>query len=163
MSHVPLWLRSTIAAMLLPGIVAGVIPQLLLRGAWRWPVALGALRWIGALVLAIGLVVLLLTIWDFARKGEGTLAPWDAPRQLVHARLYGWTRNPMYLGVLGCIFGLGLLAASGGVLLYGVFMTVVFHVRVIVYEEPVLRRQFGDAYARYLESVPRWIPRRPVD
>jgi protein-S-isoprenylcysteine O-methyltransferase Ste14 len=163
MSTMPLWLRSTIAAIALPGVVAGVIPQWLLRGSWRSPIDLGVSRWLGAPVLALGLAILLLTIWDFARKGEGTLAPWDAPRHLVHSRLYGWTRNPMYLGVLGCLFGLGLLEASGGVLLYGAFMAIVFHVRVIVYEEPVLRRQFGDAYVRYLAAVPRWIPRRPVD
>jgi protein-S-isoprenylcysteine O-methyltransferase Ste14 len=158
----PLWLRSVVNTILLPGVVAGLVPYLLAGGSWHWPVFLGAARWLGVPVLAIGLAVLLQTIWDFARQGEGTLAPWDAPRQLVHARLYGWTRNPMYLGVLGCIFGQGLLLRSAGILLYGVFMAVVFHVRVVRFEEPVLMRQFGDSYARYLSDVPRWIPRRPA-
>jgi protein-S-isoprenylcysteine O-methyltransferase Ste14 len=30
---------------------------------------------------------------------------------------------------------------------------------VVTYEEPILRKQFGEGYDRYRASVPRWIPR----
>jgi len=33
---------------------------------------------------------------------------------------------------------------------------------VIGYEEPNLRRRFGDAYDQYTARIGRWIPRRPA-
>lgn len=158
----PLWLRSLVATLLLPGLVGGVVPALI-GGASVGPLhGVAALRWLGALPLAVGLVLLAWTIADFAILGRGTLAPWDAPRALVRRRLYAWVRNPMYLGVLSCIAAQALAWDSPGVAIYLVFMAVVFHVRVVVIEEPELRRRFGEPYARYLDSVPRWLPRRPV-
>jgi protein-S-isoprenylcysteine O-methyltransferase Ste14 len=32
---------------------------------------------------------------------------------------------------------------------------------VIGYEEPTLGRRFGETYAEYRRTVPRWIPRPP--
>jgi protein-S-isoprenylcysteine O-methyltransferase Ste14 len=29
----------------------------------------------------------------------------------------------------------------------------------VLYEEPTLRRQFGESYQEYSRSVPRWVPR----
>lgn len=157
----PLWLRALLMTFLFPGIVAGVLPYRMARGDLAVPIGLGPLRWLGWPVLLGGIAILLLTIWDFLRIGRGTLAPWDAPGVLVHQRLYRWTRNPMYLGVLGCILGQGLWWSSGGVLLYFAAIAAAFHIRVIHFEEPALRRQFGSTYVSYLAAVPRWVPRRP--
>lgn len=157
----PLWLRSLYTTLLLPGTVAGLLPWLIARGSWRWPVSLGLFRWTFVVPLGAGLLLLFSTIWDFGTRGRGTLAPWDAPRELVQQNLYQWVRNPMYLGVLGCILGQAVLWESAGGLVYLVVIAVVFHVRVVTYEEPALSRQFGDQFARYLKSVPRWVPRRP--
>jgi len=38
-------------------------------------------------------------------------------------------------------------------------MALVFHFIVIFYEEPLLKRKFGFAYANYCSEVPRWLPR----
>jgi protein-S-isoprenylcysteine O-methyltransferase Ste14 len=38
---------------------------------------------------------------------------------------------------------------------------IVCHLFVVGYEEPTLRRRFGDAYEAYRRSVHRWVPRRP--
>lgn len=157
----PLWLRSTFNTLLLPGSVAGLVPYLIARGSWRLPLPLEPLRWLSVVPFGLGLLLLLLTIWDFGASGRGTLAPWDAPRELVHQRLYQWVRNPMYLGVLACILGQALLWESGGDLIYLVVIALVFHLRVVRFEEPALARQFGDQYRRYIRIVPRWLPRRP--
>ena len=34
-----------------------------------------------------------------------------------------------------------------------------FHLAVTLYEEPGLRERFGGEYERYLDEVPRWLPR----
>ena len=41
------------------------------------------------------------------------------------------------------------------------FATRVWHLFVILWEEPSLERTFGDEYRSYRESVPRWLPRMP--
>jgi protein-S-isoprenylcysteine O-methyltransferase Ste14 len=46
-------------------------------------------------------------------------------------------------------------------LVYLFALAVGVHLFVIGYEEPTLRRTFGDIYVQYLRTVPRWIPRPP--
>jgi protein-S-isoprenylcysteine O-methyltransferase Ste14 len=38
-------------------------------------------------------------------------------------------------------------------------MLFVAHLFVMFYEEPTLRRQFGESYDEYRRRVPRWIPK----
>jgi protein-S-isoprenylcysteine O-methyltransferase Ste14 len=156
----PLWLRATAAAILLSGMVAGVVPLWIAMSRYSFPIPLGPARWNGVLPLAIGVAVLYFTIRDFFQFGRGTLAPWDAPQALVHQRLYAWVRNPMYLGVLATIAGQAILRASGGLLIYLALIALAFHFRVVLYEGPVLARQFGAVYTAYRQSVPRWLPWR---
>jgi protein-S-isoprenylcysteine O-methyltransferase Ste14 len=48
-------------------------------------------------------------------------------------------------------------------LVYAAVIAVSFHVFVVLYEEPTLRRQFGAEYETYCRAVPPWIPRlRPA-
>ena len=51
-------------------------------------------------------------------------------------------------------------AERAGRIRYAAGVWLVFHVFVVLYEEPTLRRQFGQSYVAYRESVRRWIPRR---
>lgn len=152
----PLWLRASVMTLLLPGLVAGVVPRLIGGRAEHTSIIVSGL---GGVVLGAGVVTLLATIVAFATEGGGTLAPWDAPRRLVHARLYAGVRNPMYLGVLACVLGQALLLGSIRIGIYFVLLAIVFHLRVIYFEEPVLRRQFGPAFDAYVARVPRWLPR----
>lgn len=139
-----------------------MIPAWIARSSYRHPVALGPLCWAGLLPLAAGITVLLFTIRDFFAIGRGTLAPWDAPQELVQRRLYGRVRNPMYLGVLATVAGETLLWSSAGLLLYLLLLALAFHLRVVLYEEPALTRQFGAGFTAYAARVPRWIPARPT-
>jgi protein-S-isoprenylcysteine O-methyltransferase Ste14 len=97
---------------------------------------------------------------DFVRRGRGTPAPYDPPRELVVAGLYRYVRNPQYVGVVLAVVGEAV--ASGRVILlgYAAGLAAFYHLFVTRYEEPTLRRTFGEAYARYVAAVPRWLPRR---
>ncbi|HSB52888.1 MAG TPA: methyltransferase, partial [Gemmatimonadales bacterium] len=105
----PIWLRSAIFTLVFPGTVAGVVPWLLITGSHRLPLCLGAARWLGLAPLVLGLGIYVATAWEFGFAGRGTPAPWDPPRNLVDTGLYAWVRNPMYVGVLLCILGEGML------------------------------------------------------
>lgn len=43
--------------------------------------------------------------------------------------------------------------------MYAAFVAAAFAVFVHWYEEPTLRRQFGEEYDAYREAVPAWLPR----
>ena len=153
------YLKTLLFTVLVPGTVAGLVPYWIRTATAAVPA--GPLRQALALLLAVaGLAIYLWCALDFARAA-GTPAPIDPPKELVARGLYRYSRNPMYVGVLSLIAAQALYFASPGTLLYATLLFLAFHSFVIVYEEPTLARTFGATYQRYLESVPRWIPRLP--
>jgi len=109
--------------------------------------------------LLAGIAVYLWCAWDFAVTGLGTPAPIDEPRTLIIRGLYRYVRNPMYVGVICLIVSRGLLWRSFPILVYVIFIVACFHLFVIAYEEPHLKRVFGAEYEEYCQQVPRWLPR----
>ena len=149
--------RSILFTVIMPGTVAGYLPWAIAGGA---PLAgAGALRWLGVVPLAAGLAVYVWCVADFARAGRGTPAPIDPPQHLVQRGLYRYTRNPMYVGVLSVLAGEAWLYASRPLAAYALSILAGFHLFVVCYEEPTLRRSFGDSYERYCAAVPRWLLR----
>jgi len=151
---------SVIFLLVAPGTVAGLVPWWISR--WQMQAAfLGfpGFRVLGVFLIAAGLPVLLDSFTRFALQGLGTPAPVAPPERLVVSGLYRYVRNPMYVGVTGVIFGQALLFGDVRVLQYGAIVWVTFHLWVMGYEEPALRRKFGSEYERYCGNVRRWIPR----
>jgi protein-S-isoprenylcysteine O-methyltransferase Ste14 len=129
-------------------------------GVAHVPIDLAAPRQlVGLVAVAVGVVLLIACIWEFAKSGRGTLSPVDPPRELVVRGLYRYVRNPMYLSVTVILLGEVLLAWSRALLLYWAVWVVLVNVFVTWYEEPALRRQFGESYERYARNVRRWLPR----
>ena len=65
----------------------------------------------------------------------------------------------MYIGVALVILGEAALFRSLALVLYAAVMLGTAHLFVIFYEEPTLRRHFGESYEGYFAAVPRWIPK----
>ena len=131
--------------VLAPGVVAGIIPWLITHWGPLPPIdGVGALRWTGLILIAAGLVVVLDAFARFAREGLGTPAPVAPTRTLVVSGFYRYVRNPMYVAVAALIFGQAILFASWGVALYGVVIVAAFDTFVRLYEEPTLRRTYGE-------------------
>ncbi len=156
------WLEHFKGILLLPFTVTIVIPFLLMRYASRWQLLPD--HWLvevaGALLLVAGLYLLILTIHYFRTKGQGTLAPWNPPRQLVVAGPYRYVRNPMISGVLGILLGEGLLLGVGAILCWAALFFCINTLYFLLSEEPGLRKRFGSSYEHYCQNVPRWIPNR---
>jgi protein-S-isoprenylcysteine O-methyltransferase Ste14 len=149
-----LFLRALIAFLLLPAVVGGMLPWLvLLNDPWR---TRGTP--FGWLVLSFGLAIVLWCVRDFYVIGKGTLAPWDPPKKLVILGLYRYVRNPMYIGVLAFVLGWSIIAGSPLMAGYVIAIATAFHLRVLLYEEPTLERLFGSEWTRYRQSVNRWWP-----
>jgi protein-S-isoprenylcysteine O-methyltransferase Ste14 len=155
-------LRSLIFTILVPGTVAVLIPYLIVsRGGTSLVGPWTPLHFLSLVPMIAGAAILVLCIWDFAAKGRGTLAPIDPPRQLVVQGVYRYVRNPMYLGVLVLLLGQAAFFQSIALLQYTLVWFVIVNLMVVLYEEPSLRRRFGDSYERYTRSVHRWLPTRP--
>lgn len=106
--------------------------------------------------MLIGASIFLRCVWDFAVEGLGTPAPVDPPKNLVVTGLYRRTRNPMYQGVILLLAAENLLFPDTGLLIYALSIAATFHTFVVLYEEPALRKRFGDSYIEYCNKVPRW-------
>ena len=87
------------------------------------------------------------------------MAPVDPPKELVVRGLYRYVRNPMYVSVTFILIGETILFLSPGVLIETAIFVLAVYLFVVFYEEPTLRRQFGESYERYSRTVGRWIPR----
>ena len=150
-----LFLRALAAFLALPGTFAGLIPAWIVSGdPWRT----GGFT-SGIALLAVGALILLWCVRDFYVAGKGTLAPWDPPKHLVIVGLYRFVRNPMYVGVLVLLSGWALGAGSWMLACYTALLGVAFHLRVVLFEEPRLRRLFPEEWGPYAGTVPRWLPR----
>lgn len=153
-------LGTLVFLVLVPATVAGLVPWWI--AAWRMrPALFPGSRLAGAVLAVAGLAVLLDSFARFALRGLGTPAPVLPPRRLVVTGFYRWVRNPMYVAVVSVITGQGLLLGEVRVLWYAALVWLAFHLFVLGYEEPRLRRTFGAEYEAFLASVPRWIPRPP--
>lgn len=153
-------LGSLAFLVIAPGTVAGALPWWI--SGWHLPpLHVGA--WLtgvgGSVLIAGGLLLLFDSFARFALTGLGTPAPVAPPKHLVVSGWYRHVRNPMYAALLALIFGQALLFANAGLLLYGAIVWISFYVFVVGYEEPTLRRTFGEDYAQYCAHVPRWIPK----
>jgi protein-S-isoprenylcysteine O-methyltransferase Ste14 len=113
----------------------------------------------GLAAMAAGAALALSCIVTFVAVGRGTPAPFDPPRRFVAAGPYRYVRNPMYVGGFLVLVGWALYRQSPSVLLLAAAWLGLAHLLVVGYEEPTLRGTFGLDYQRYLERVPRWIPR----
>ena len=74
----------------------------------------------------------------------------------------GLTGDTTFYNVIG---GVDMLIGRFGIMIpaiaLGGVLAVAFHLLVVGYEEPRLRRRFGEPYEAYRRTVSRWTPRPP--
>jgi protein-S-isoprenylcysteine O-methyltransferase Ste14 len=155
-----LLLRNLFWTILIPGAVTVYLPLLIL-GRFRVPELWGPLQWLALPVGVTGVIILVYCIATFGISGRGTLSPLDAPRRLVVRGLYRYVRNPMYCGVLLILLAEVCFFTSIDLPEYAAGWLIFIHLVVVFYDEPALRRRFGDSYDDYSRVVRRWVPGKP--
>jgi protein-S-isoprenylcysteine O-methyltransferase Ste14 len=151
---------STIFLIIAPGFVAGLVPWWISHWQLEAPfLGMPLFRFAGGLLIVLGAIGLLDSFVRFALQGLGTPAPVFPTRHLVVTGLYRYVRNPMYVAVTSAILGQGLLLGNVWLLEYGGVVWLLFHLFVLLYEEPTLKASFGPEYESFCAAVPRWIPR----
>ena len=152
-------IRTLTYATLFVGFLLWAVPaQILAAAGLRAPQSVGWAETLGILAGLAGLGLTAGCLLTFMTVEKGTPAPFDPPRRLVNRGPYRLLRNPMYLGAAFWILGLAMFYHSLGIAVYaGVFLFTT-HLFVVLYEEPTLRRMFGDEYLDYCRRVRRWWP-----
>ncbi len=158
--------RVIISLLALPFLVIVIVPGLILFfenefswTGWAWRPQNTVLIIISIVLCLFGVNLLFWTNRIFIKKGCGTLAPWDPPREFVVDGPYRLVRNPMIIGVGLMLAAEAIVFRSNGI----TFWTVVFILANMIYfplkEEKDLIKRFGDDYREYCQNVPAWIPR----
>jgi protein-S-isoprenylcysteine O-methyltransferase Ste14 len=151
---------TVLSAIVVPGGLLVAVPYLLVHSRLDLlNFDLGALRILGTVPIIVGTAVLAWCTGGFVVFGKGTPNPVDPPRHLVARGIYRRVRNPMYLSMGFIVAGEAIVLGSITLVGYLVVIMAVFHVFVVSYEEPTLRRHFGGSYEEYRKQVPRWIPK----
>jgi protein-S-isoprenylcysteine O-methyltransferase Ste14 len=110
---------------------------------------------IGGVLMAAGLALAFAANLSFRAAGTHP-EPWKPATALVTGGVFGYMRNPMYVGGTLFLAGLSIALASSWMLVMTIFCALVLHFGVVKREERYLLAKFGDPYRRYLESVPRY-------
>lgn len=126
---------------------------------WYWPATLlpaALAAWLAAPVALAGLAINLWGAYTM-RRSRTAINPYRSTTSIVDSGPFGFSRNPLYLGMdllfLGIILWLNSLWGAPVLVL----LLFVMHYGVILREERYLEDQFGEAYRRYRARVRRYI------
>ncbi len=115
------------------------------------------MRWaVGTLVFAAGGIFGVAGLQRFLNL-KVDFRPTKPAAKLVVGGAYRVTRNPMYVGLVSGLAGLGLFFGAIPMLLSAVVMFAYLNWYVIPREEAYLTRTFGEDYRAYCAKVRRWL------
>lgn len=114
----------------------------------------------GAVLIIIGVTIVILARRALARHDQPT-DPGQPTNELVTTGIFSVSRNPLYLGGVCVLVGIGLALNLPWVLLLLLPAIIACHAVLIAPEERYLAAKFGEEYGRYTATVGRWIGRRP--
>ncbi len=131
---------------------------------WLIPISLprGALAIVfisgGAALIILGVILIVLARRELAKHSQPT-DPGQPTSMLVTSGVFSISRNPLYLGGVCVLAGIGLAFNWPWVLILLLPALIACHSILIIPEEKYLDARFGDEYRRYASSVQRWIGR----
>ena len=110
----------------------------------------------GGALIAIGIAIMAAGIRNFAHAD--TPVPSNQPvRALVTNGIHGWSRNPIYVGMLLVYAGIGIAARSPWILILALPLFAILRYGVVAREEAYLEGRFGETYRAYKANVRRWL------
>lgn len=114
----------------------------------RWAIGLSFFI-IGALISSSGSITL--------ARSETNVLPSRPALKIVKSGIYGWTRNPIYVGGSFAMVGIAVAFALDWLVLLQVPAHLILHYGIIRREERYLEQKFGEEYLTYKTNVPRYL------
>jgi protein-S-isoprenylcysteine O-methyltransferase Ste14 len=90
-------------------------------------------------------------------KQQTALLPGGATRLVIDHGPFGWSRNPLYVGLLVGSAGVGLVLGSVWALMALPLEWALLRWGAVVPEEQYLAAKFGATYTDYTSRVRRWL------
>jgi protein-S-isoprenylcysteine O-methyltransferase Ste14 len=129
---------------------ASLTPALSFSGAWQVPLA-AVLATLGGAIAGTGVLAF--------RRAHTTVNPTqpEGSSSVVSHGIYGYSRNPMYVGFVLLLLAVASLLGNVLALLWIPLFIAYMNRYQIGPEERVLQANFGTDYSTYLARVRRWI------
>ena len=106
---------------------------------------------LASVLLIFGLIFI---FWSVREAGKLDMV---APGRLITSGPYSYSRNPMYVSWVSIYLSIFFINRSLWLLLLLFVAILITHYLVIIREERVLRKTFGDQYKEYCARVRRYI------
>lgn len=119
-------------------------------GMWVWLV--------GAIPIIIGEWIRLMGV---SAAGTVTRRRSRDVQRLVTYGIFGWVRNPLYVGNFLIWMGFVVISGVWWFLPVAILIFAIEYTLIVRYEEGVLESIFGQEYLDYKQTTPRWFPRPP--
>jgi len=137
-------------------LIAAAMWSFSATGRIEMPIALRIAVGVVAALAGFGIAISGVIAFRRAHTTVSPLKP-DTASRLVTSGVYGFTRNPMYLGLCLVLAGWAFFLSSP-LMLLGPLAFILYITRFqIVPEERSLSSLFGEAFADYQAKVRRWI------
>ena len=120
--------------------------------AYPFEIGLGA----GCVLIAIAFTFGSLAFREM-RRHRTPIEPWEEPRRLVTSGPFRFSRNPLYVTLVASQLAIAIMVNSRWLLASAAMLVVLLDRIIIVREEAILGRMFGDAYRDYKVRVRRWL------
>lgn len=147
-------------------VLASLAAALIAWLAPTWEAALGmhvwaggaALRWIAAFLFVASVAIVAVAQMQMGASWRIGV-PSEGPGPLIARGLFAWSRNPIFVGMLGIVGALFVWSPHmlSAAVLASTWMLTLVQVRI---EEEALREKHGPAYERYAAEVGCWCGRR---
>jgi len=137
--------------------LVALITMLALR--YIWPLAIGGrpLTFVLGIVLAALAIAIIAWGRSMMLRGGTNVNPTLPTTAIITGGPFGFTRNPLYIGLMGLLLGIGLLFDSWWAVVALIASFPILHYGVVLREEAYLERKFGEPYRAYKASVRRYL------
>jgi protein-S-isoprenylcysteine O-methyltransferase Ste14 len=142
--------------ILVGSIVAGFVLRAFLPLPWAVGAARDVLQGTGFVLIAIAILLYTLTIRELWSH-KTTVNPTAKSAHLVTTGPFAFSRNPIYLGNVLLMVGIGLATSNAWLVIIAFIAGWLEQRFAIVREERHLEARFGKAWRDYSRRVRRWI------
>jgi len=112
--------------------------------------------YLGVVPMLLGLALMTWTAKSFRQAETGYQLQRESPA-LMTSGPFGFSRNPMYLGMLIWLLGLAVLLGSLIAFLFPLLLFLLANLLLIPTEERRMEQQFGEQFVEYRQNVRRWL------
>jgi len=120
------------------------------------PIAIQLSVLIGLLMISFSIFLIIYSFIEL-KNHETTYIPDGEPEQLVTSGPFTYSRNPIYLGMLGILLSVGLFSQSLSSFLIPVLFIFIIENTWIKHEEDKLKSLFEKEWNEYVLKTRKWL------